>query len=352
MTTHERISRMYKQLEADRIPITDSPWAGTIARWQKEGMPIGLDWRDFFGVDKTEMIGIDISPRYEEKIIEKTKDYTISTSSWGVTMKNFNVPDSTPQFLDFKITGPTEWEEAKSRMTVDMNRIDWKSLENNFAKWRKDGRWIEAGFWFGFDVSHSWMAGTENFLIALMEEPEWVKDVFDTYLNQCMNHFDMIWNAGYRFDGIFWPDDMGYKDTPFFSNETYRNLLKPFHKRAVKWAHNKDIKAHLHSCGNIMPLLDDIIDTGIDALNPLEIKAGMDIIDIKRRYGEKIVLHGGINAVLWDQKEKIIDEINKVVPILKENGGYIFSSDHSIPNSVSLETMQDIIATVKRVGKY
>lgn len=352
LSSRERILRMFEHREADRIPIIDNPWAGTVARWEKEGMPEGEDWRDYLKVDKTELIHVDISPRYEEKILEKTDRYTITTSNWGVTLKNFNVPDSTPEFLDFKITGPKEWEEAKSKMTVNKNRIDLNFLKENYDKWKNEGRWIEAGFWFGFDVAHSWMSGTENFLIALMEEPEWVKDVFDTYLNSCMSHFDIIWDEGYRFDGIYWPDDMGYKGTPFFSEKTYRNLLKPFHKRAADWAHNKGIKARLHSCGNIMPLLEDIVDTRIDALNPLEVKAGMDVLDIKERFGKNIVLNGGINAVLWDDKEKIIEEIRRLIPILKEGGGYIFSSDHSIPNSVSLENMKEIIFEAKKAGKY
>ncbi|MFA7206356.1 MAG: uroporphyrinogen decarboxylase family protein [Saccharofermentanales bacterium] len=352
LTSRDRILRMYEHKEADRVPVVDYPWAGTIARWQREGMPADMDWRDYFGADKVETIGVDISPRYEEKIIEKTDSYTIATSGWGVTMKNFNVPDSTPQFLDFKVAGPKEWEEAKARMKPDRDRIDWKWIGDNFRKWQQDGRWIEAGFWFGFDVAHSWMAGTENFLIALMEEPEWVKDVFATYLDSCISHFEMIWDAGYRFDSITWPDDMGYKGTPFFSVEMYRELLKPFHKRAVDWAHDRGIKARLHSCGYVMPLIDEILDTGIDALNPIEVKAGMDPVKIKKFYGDRLVLHGGVNAVLWDDKEKILEEINRVVPVLKENGGYIFSSDHSIPNSVSLENMKEIIAGVKEAGKY
>lgn len=101
-----------------------------------------------------------------------------------------------------------------------------------------------------------------------------------------------------------------------------------------------------------MPLLPDILDTGIDALNPIEIKAGMDVEKIKREYGDHLVLHGGINAVLWDQPEAIIAEIDRLVPMLKENGGYIFSSDHSIPNAVSLDNFRTIVDEVKRVGTY
>ena len=215
-----------------------------------------------------------------------------------------------------------------------------------------EGRWIQGNFWFGFDVTHSWMVGTETLLIALLEEPEWVVDMFNTYLDSCIALFDMIWEEGYRVDEIYWPDDMGYKGTPFFSNTIYRELLKPVHTRGVQWTHAKGIRAHLHSCGDIMPLIPDILETGIDALNPLEVKAGMDVLKLKREYGDRLVLHGGINAVLWDQEEAITSEIRRLVPILKENGGYIFSSDHSIPNTVSLENFRHIVREVKQSGRY
>jgi len=145
---------------------------------------------------------------------------------------------------------------------------------------------------------------------------------------------------------------MGYKGTTFFSVDMYRELLKPFHKRAVQWAHDRGIYAHLHSCGNIMTLIDDLVDIGIDALNPIEVKAGMDPFILKEKYGDKLVLHGGINAVLWSDTEAVLDEIGKIVPVLKENSGYIFSSDHSIHSDVSLETYRKIIAEVKKVGAY
>lgn len=352
MTSKERFSRMFQHKEADRVPIFDSPWAGTIARWEREGMPKGMDWRDYFDTDKVSTISVDITPRYEEKVLEETDDYRIVTSEWGVTMKQFKEQDSTPEFLDFTVTTPEAWEKAKARMTVSKDRIDWKRLERDYAQWQQEGHWIEGMFWFGFDVTHSWTVGTETMLIAMIEEPEWVEDMFDTYLDRSIQHFNMIWDAGYRFDSIFWYDDMGYKNTPFFSNEMYRSLLQKYHKKAVAWAHDHGIYARLHSCGDIMPLLPDIMDTGIDALNPIEIKAGMDVFKIKQDYGDRLVLHGGINAVLWDDKEAIVEAIRQAVPVLKENGGYIFASDHSIPNSVSLENMQSIINTVKEVGKY
>ncbi|HCS74824.1 MAG TPA: hypothetical protein DIW17_13235 [Clostridiales bacterium] len=352
MKTKERVSRMFEHKEADRVPILDTPWTGTIKRWVREGMPTDMDWRDYFDVDKMERIEVDISPRYPLTVLEETERYIITKSEWGVTMKQFKEDDSTPEFIDYTVHSPEAWAKAKELMKVDRKRINWKLLEENYPLWKADDRWIEGIFWFGFDVTHSWMAGTETILIAMSEEPEWVMDMFDTYLDQSIAHFDMLWDAGYTFDSIFWYDDMGYKNKPFFSNTMYKNLLQPFHRRAVEWAHNKSIYAHLHSCGDISKLLPDVLDTGIDALNPLEIKAGMNPFKIKKEYGEHLVLHGGINAVLWDNEKAAIDEIERVVPVLKENGGYIFSSDHSIPNSVSLKNFKKIIATVKRVGAY
>lgn len=352
MNTRERFARMYEHREADRIPITDYPWAGTIRRWWREGMPQNVDWRDYFDIDKVECVEVDISPRIPRRIIEETDRYVIHTTDWGVTLKSLKEEDSTPEFLDFEVCTPEAWEQAKKRMAFDPARVDLNYWKNIVPQWIADGRWVKANFWFGFDVTHSWMVGTETLLIALIEEPEWVEDMFDTYLTRCIQYFDYLWDNGVRFDEIYWPDDMGYKGTPFFSTQMYRELLKPYHARAAQWAHNHGIKVHLHSCGDIMPLVPDVVDAGIDALNPLEVKAGMDALALKRDYGDKLVLHGGINAVLWDNKDAIIQEIDRLVPVLKENGGYIFSSDHSIPNSVSLENFRAIVSEVKRAGQY
>lgn len=352
MTSFERFSRMYRHEEADRIPIIDTPWATTVRRWVAEGMPEGADWTEYFDIDKTAQIGVDNSPRYPVEIIEDGEDYVIFRSAWGATMKQWKYDDSTPQFLDFKVKDSTVWKEAKERMKFADDRIPWKVLADNYDRWRAEGRWITGEFWFGFDVTHSWMVGTENLLVAMYEEPEWCTDMFETYLKLDMECFNRIWDAGYHFDCISWPDDMGYKGTTFFSNEMYRELLKPYHKKAIDWAHDRGIYAHMHSCGDVMSRVDDLIDIKLDALNPLEVKAGMEPLTLKEKYGDKLVLHGGINAVLWDDKEAIIEEIRRVVPVLKQNGGYIFSSDHSIPKSVSLENFKAIVEEVKRSGKY
>ncbi|GHU73597.1 hypothetical protein AGMMS49992_12720 [Clostridia bacterium] len=351
LTSHERFKRMYDHRDADRVPILDSPWKETIDRWVAEGMP-SRDYIQHFDLDNTPHIWIDNSPRYPEQVLEETDEYRITTTPWGVTLRNWTKHGSTPEFLDFTVVSPETWRDAKPRMLVGENRVDWDRLKREYPIWRKDGRWIRAGTWFGFDVTHSWFCGTERILMALADEPEWCVDMFNTELDVSLAWLDRIWEAGYTFDEIEWPDDMGYKDHQFFSLTMYRELLKPVHKRACDWAHAHGVKVHLHSCGNILPIIPELIEIGVDGLNPLEVKAGMDPIFIKKTYGDKLLLHGGINAVLWDKPDQIIAEIERVVPVVKQNGGYIFASDHSIPENVSLSDFTAIIEAAKRAGAY
>ena len=351
MTTQERFQRMYAHKEADRVPILDFPWEDTIDRWVREGMPT-RDYATYFDLDQTAYIALDNSPRYPEQTLEETEQYRIYTTPWGVTRKSLKTATSTPENIDYKIKTPDDWIDAKSRMTPSDDRIPWKTLQDNFAQWRKEGRWITGGFWFGFDITHSGFIGTEQLLIAMIDEPEWCKDMFDHELDLDIQLMDRVWDAGYHFDELHWYDDMGYKLTQFFSMNTYRELLQPAHQRAIDWAHAHGIPARLHSCGDIMPFVPELVNMGLDGLNPLEVKAGMEPLTLKREFGNQLLLHGGINAVLWDKPEEIKQEIERTVPILKENGGYIFASDHSIPNSVSLRDFSDIINLVKKYGSY
>ena len=352
MTTRERFQRMFEHQEADRVPIIDGPWGSTIERWHREGMPEDVHFVDYFDLDRVSSIGVDTSPRYEAKVVEETEEYTISTSAWGATFKTWKHAASTPEFLDFIIKDPDTWREAKARMTPTRDRVKWDHLKEHYKEWRDRGDWIIGGLWFGFDVTHSWTVGTERLLMAMKTDPEWCVDMFNHFLDMGLALLDMVWAEGYEFDCAMWPDDMGFKHNQFFSLDTYRELVKPVQQRAIDWAHAKGIKAHLHSCGDVMPFVPEFVDMGLDALNPLEVKAGMDPVRLKREFGDKLVLHGGINAVLWDDVDAITEEMRRIVPVLKENGGYIFSSDHSVPDSVSLENFRHITTLAKELGSY
>ena len=352
LTERERILRTYRHQEVDRIPMLDSAWKGTRKRWIAEGMPQNVSWEDYFGLDHQIRISTDNSPRFERRVLEENERSRVVTTKWGTTQRVFNELDSTPENLNYYFDSSDKWEEAKKAMLqYHEDRIPWDHLKKNYPKWKAEGRFLQLVVWFGFDVAHSHMIGTENFLMGMLEEPEWATDVFDTYLKTSLDLCQRILDEGYEFDGIFWYDDMGYKGSPFFSPQTYRDLLQPYHKKAVDWAHERGMVTELHSCGFIEPLLPDIVETGVEMLNPLEVKAGMDPSKLKALYGDKIGFHGGINAQLWDDIDRVKAEMERIIPVMKEGSGYIFASDHSIPNSVSLRNMKEITELAKKLGQ-
>jgi uroporphyrinogen decarboxylase len=352
MTTHQRMTRMLAHQEADRVPITDIPWGATLERWRREGLPAEGDWAEHLGLDRFAGIGVDNSPRFPTRVLETTDDYQVVFDRWGATRKDWKHRGGVPEFLDFTIKDWDSWRQAKARMTPARDRVDWAALARDYPCWRRDGAWVTAHFWFGFDVTHSWAVGTERVLMAMIEEPDWLVDIFNHYLDLDLALFEMVWDAGYHFDAITWPDDMGYKGKPFFSPAMYRQILKPVHARAAAWAKAKGVKVELHSCGDVRMLLDDLLEVGIDLLNPIEVKAGMDPIALKRQYGERLAFHGGLNAALFWEPEKLEAHMREVIPVLKRGGGYVISSDHSVPDSVSLAQFRQFVALAKELGTY
>lgn len=352
MTSYERFKCVYDHKEPDRIPMHESPWGPTVARWHKEGLPHGVGVGAFFGFDNIAGIGVDNGPRYPTRVVEDTEDYVISTSAWGATMKNWKRTASVPEFIDFIIKDQKSWEETKARMTPTRDRVNWEHLKQNYPKWREQGAWIQAGAWFGYDIFASWNVGTERMLMAMVAEPDWCADMFNHALSVNLDLLDMVWEEGYKFDCLSYPDDLGYRNGIFFDLDTYREVLKPAHKRSCDWAHERGVKVMLHSCGNILELIPDLIDAGFDGLNPLETKAGMDVIELKEKYGSDLVLDGGIDVRKMTDGIEIEEEIRTKITAAKEGGGYIYHSDHSVPDSVSFSDYCRVMELVRYYGKY
>ncbi len=352
LTTRERMTKVYNHEEPDRLPRHDSPWPATTRRWHGEGLPEGVTPAEFFEWDTFRTIATDNSPRFPAKTVEETDEYTIFTTNWGSTMKNFRTHSSVPEFLDFRIVDRESWAEAKERMTPSEDRVDWKHLEENWPIWEAEGAWINGHGWFGYDVFASWVSGTERILMALVDDPEWVRDMIDTALDMNLAMLSMVWDRGYHFHAVHWCDDMGYRNGPFFSLETYRSVEKPAQKRLIDWCHDRGIVANLHSCGNIEPLVPELVEIGLDGLNPLEQKAGMDVFELKEKYGDKLTLEGGIDVRNMTDGKKIEEEIREKFAVLKPGGGYIYFSDHSIPSDVSFADYCRVLELVKYYGKY
>ena len=195
------------------------------------------------------------------------------------------------------------------------------------------------------------MSGEAIFL-AMMDDPDWVVDIVNTMLDINIELMEMVWDEGYELDEVMWYNDMGYKHSQFMSVDMYRDLFKEADRRAAAWAHNRDCVVYCHSCGDINPLVPELIEAGVDMLNPLEVKAGMDPLYLKEAYGDKLAFHGGLNAVAYENPEEMWSEMERIIPTMKKDGGYVIGTDHSIPNSVSLQQFGEFVERAKKLARY
>ena len=118
--------------------------------------------------------------------------------------------------------------------------------------------------------------------------------------------------------------------------------------------HRHDMPVILHSCGCVKALIPSLIEAGFDCLQPLEVKAGMDLMELKERYGDRMSFMGGIDvrAMAHPDPKVIEEEIRTKLPAAKKGGGYIYHSDHSIPKNVSFQQYQRVMALVEEYGQY
>jgi uroporphyrinogen decarboxylase len=134
---------------------------------------------------------------------------------------------------------------------------------------------------------------------------------------------------------IIFADDFGAQNAPLLSPDIFRKMIVPHYKRFSTWLHaNTALKLYLHSCGAIMPLLDDIVGMGVDILNPVQTSAaGMNPVTLKAKYGRKIVFSGGgcdTQSVLgFKSKDELEEHVKERLRIFAPGGGFIFNQIYS-----------------------
>ena len=118
-------------------------------------------------------------------------------------------------------------------------------------------------------------------------------------------------------------------------------------------AHASGLPVIYHGCGNVKTIFADYIEMGVDSYNPLEAKAGMDVVELRREYGHRIGFCGNSNMQVWEtgDRDAIRREVLRKLNAAK-GGGYIFQSDHSVSSSVSGQTYDYIVKLVREYGKY
>jgi uroporphyrinogen decarboxylase len=178
--------------------------------------------------------------------------------------------------------------------------------------------------------------------IGMAMEPDWIKDMVNVYCDLTISICEELFAAEGKPDGMWFYEDMGFKGRPFMSPQMYEDLFQPGHKRLFDFAHSQGLKVICHSCGYVAPLVPGLIEAGIDCLQAMEVKAGMDVLELAKAYGDKITFCGNL-----DVRELISNDFNridaemdkKIIPLLEGGNGFIVHTDHSVPPDVNYESM-------------
>ena len=197
--------------------------------------------------------------------------------------------------------------------------------------------------------------GYEEFFINMGVEKEltmaFIERRTDCYMRDLKKYLDA---AGQYLDVIQFNDDLGTQGSLLISRQMYREFVKPFHKRMFSYVrdHYPDIKVFFHSCGAIKEIIPDLIDCGVQIINPVQISAaGMDPAALKREFGKELVFWGGgvdtQNVLSRVSVSEVQQNVKQMLDIFAPGGGYVFSQVHNVAANVPAENLVACFKTAK-----
>ena len=204
-----------------------------------------------------------------------------------------------------------------------------------------------------------YMRGLENLFIDMMEQPQILEAIIDRMLEFWLGWFRLFLDeVGDVVDVVMIGDDLTGQNGPLFSPRIYRSIVKPRHKRLVQYIKSRTkAKIWYHTCGSIVEYIPDLLDNGIDVLNPVQISAkDMDPNWLKATYGDRLSFWGGgIDAqhVLPSASpDEVRKHVGRNVAAFKPGGGYVFNNVHNIQADVPPENVLALFDAAFECGRY
>ena len=209
---------------------------------------------------------------------------------------------------------------------------------------------------FGVFELACWMCGFDDFLLRLASDPEFVRVLFDRLLALQKAFIQPYYEAiGSYIHLTTSGDDFGTQIGPFMSTAMFRKWIKPYFAERIAYTH-RFTSAHFwhHTCGSVHALIPDLLECGVDILNPIQPGAfRMEPERLKADFGSRLCFHGGFdtqNVLPFGSRDQIYAEVERVMSALKPEGGYTFSTGHNIQADVPAENVLLMFQAAQELG--
>jgi uroporphyrinogen decarboxylase len=348
MTARERVMTALDFKPPDRIPLFDSYWPEFTEAWRKtKGLGEEADIRDYYGVDILIAAGDETLSPTRAEVLEETADHTVQRDGWGRTIKT--VPGTYfYQQLENTVNRPSDLDS----LPVDPPGLEcrYANLDRQMA--RSKERFCVFAKVGGPFIRTQFVRGSLEFLYDMASDPAFAGEL----ASAVGRHLIAIGLEELRrwdlYDtGIWIYDDMASNQGPLFSPQTADRILVPVWAEMVRaFRHAGARKVILHSDGNIGPLLERFIELGFDGINPVEPKAGLDAVQLRRRYGDRLALLGGLdNAHILPRGDpaEVARHVRRVAEIGRAGG--LVAGMHSLGPDIAVSTYDAVVEMVRAV---
>jgi uroporphyrinogen decarboxylase len=220
--------------------------------------------------------------------------------------------------------------------------------------------YLLVGFFGGhiFQAAQS-LRGWDTFLMDLLINRPFAEALLERLCEANLRRFDQFARTvGRHVDVVHFEDDLGMQDRPLLRPELYRQAVKPYHSRLFRFAREScSARLLFHSDGAIAPLIPDLIEMGIDAINPVQVSAaGMDPARLKREFSRDIAFWGGgcdsQRVLPFGTPGEVADEVKRSIDALAPGGGFVFGPIHNVQAGVPLENLVTMFRVAREYGIY
>jgi len=354
------MERSLKRKPVDRIAVYESFWPDTKKKWVAAGrLREEESLEDHFAFDLRGAgwpnMGADLD--WKEQIVEETAETKLVRNANGALLRWWKDKAGTPEHVDFLVKDRDSWNKhVRAFLTdrsLDRRRLPIEDYKKAREKCRREDLFLAWTCVNVFECMHP-VCGHEYMLMGMALDPDWVKDMCNVYADLLIRLQEILFSEGGKPDGVYYFEDMGFKEKPFMSPAMYKEIVWPAHKRTFEHAHSEGLPVMVHSCGFVEPLVPGLIEAGMDCLQAMEVKAGMDLPTLFRRFGDRIAFYGGVDVrtLIRNDRAAIDAEMDKkILPVVQGGGGYVLHSDHSEPPEIDYETMRYFVERGRGLGR-